>query len=361
MKERKADTRKSGILLLLLMFSFAVAGVRGYGDFAEPSEVIYVAVFFGGHYGDHLSKMVLLDFDDVGGLPVDTGLPCFGDGFVEGKYEIIAWGTQGYAARVRAHYDISVGNETAELYADQVRHEFLDVFNQTDLETFYRNRFIKGSTIEVWIDQGYFPQDNLTIMENLLAYKPTEGFADLITPDFLSIFVPGNFSCGCIALSYTMRKVADGFIWNFHFGYSVSKDLEDVKDVETVNLQRLLGTSRIEHFSERSSTIMIDLAARTIMKSGTYHMTFDSVTPAGNVTEEDARITFTYPVTEPVDNVVAEVRITKQSGNMKRYVLVAAAIILVAVFAALLSKRSLILKKSGSSRSDSSADHASAV
>lgn len=331
MKERNAHPRKSGIFLLLLLISFAVPAVRG--DFAEPSEVIYVAVFFGGAYGDHLSKMILLDFDDVDGLPVDTGLPCFGDGFVEGKYETISWGTQGYAARVRAHYDISIGNETAEAYADQVCHEFLDVFNQTGLETFDRTRFVKGETIEILIDNGYFP-DNLAITESLLTYKPTEGFADLITPDFLNIFVPHNFSCGCVELSYTLRRVADDFIWNFQFGYSTSKWMEDVKDVETVNLQGLLSTSSMEPSPQRSSTIMINIVKKTVMRSGTYSLNFENVLPPG-FTEEDKEgtLTVTYNLTGPVDNVVAEIGVTPEQSSALYGLLV---VVIVAVVAALL-------------------------
>jgi hypothetical protein len=315
-----SSTRKIATILLLLFFAgFVIPSISGTNEnLFEPSEVIYAAVFIEYHptYGTSLTKMVLLDFENIEGLPINTSLQAFGENFQKAEYEVIPWGVEGFAARVTTYYDSQIGNYTADNYANVVCEEFLKVFHQTSLATFDRGLSIDNvtGTVNVRIDRGFFQVDLISI-ENLIKYKPTKGFGQIITQNFLSQFIPGNFSCGLADLTYALHKIHNAFYWSFKIGYSISTTFEDEENVD-LNLNELLGNSGPIEPNQRSSKIMIEIQKNATIPNGTYSMSLENISPAYSSKEEDETILITYALTGPIDNVTARIRISKENeGN----------------------------------------------
>lgn len=317
--KKESSVRKIGMILLLLCFvGFAqTSSCQTSENLPEPSETIYVSVFISyiPAYGTFLTKYILIDFNDINGPPINTSIPAFDEYFREAKYELIPWGAEGLAVRVSAFYDSQISNDTADEYTNFIREEFLRVFNQTNLSLFDKGHIIDNATktIRVHMDSGFI-QGDLTSIENLIKYKPDDGFGQLITRDFLSLFIPGNFSCGLTDLTYTLYKADQNTIyWRFTIGYATSIDEKFISKEEDVNLSALLKTSSsIQPSHQRHSRIMIEIQKNAITPTETYSMNLESISPAFTGIEENGTILVTYDLTGPIDNMSARISIRKE-------------------------------------------------
>ena len=287
-----------------------------------------MALFINYHpaYGSWLSKIIVLEFEDVEGLPLEIDSPPFNDGFIKARIFWMPWGRQGYAIRLVMEYDPSVSNETVMEYASVVSEEVMELINQTSLPIFFKKVYKDNSTntLVAIIDHGYLPEA-LDSLRGLLKYRPREGFADLITDDFLRNYIPGEYydSTGVhgqwlTELEYTLRKTNDSYRWAFKLSFSVQTALKNGEWTEILNLNSLLlSNDSINPSTQRNSTIIVQMLKYHRIRQETYEVSFESVYPPQTVREENDWILVTYQVTAPIDNVVATIKVSKLKPSLE--------------------------------------------
>jgi hypothetical protein len=306
--------RKScfGVIILLIFFAFFATPSRCEENL--PKETIRMAMFINYHpaYGSWLSKIVVLEFEGVEGLPIETNSPAFGEGFVEATILDVSYGMNGTAIRVVVEYDLSVNNETANNYASMISDEVMNAIGQSDLPVFWRNMRIDKATnrLIVTIDRGLKPR-TYSFFKDFLKYRPKDGFASLVTEEFLEKSTSGQ-EASLSRARYILQKTSIDYQWNFDISFSFDEDLKDEDWVEILDLNSLLlNDGLIEPSGQRISEIIVEMPKYHKIPTGTYEMSIESIFPPQSVKEEDGWVRVTYQLTAPIDNVVATVKVSK--------------------------------------------------
>jgi len=323
MMERKIFLKKIcaiSILLLLCLTFISTTRLVNAETLEEHREEIVAVVSIGflPAYGTDLTKLVIINFNDINALPMNTSLTAFSN-LNAATLRVIPWGNQGYAIKISTSYETTIGNNTSDERSKKICEEFLKVFGQTNLSEFDKRETYDSMTITIERYYGFFNGDLATI-ENLVKYKPTDGFGILITRNFLSKFVPyvvlSNYSCGLTDLVYTLQKqssLTNSFRWGFRIGYSSSKittsDLDD-KEVD-IDINGLLGHQGIiEPMSQTSAEINLEIYKNATTPTKTYFMNLDSISPPYTRKQESEAIIVTYDLNGPIDDIIAKIKIT---------------------------------------------------
>jgi hypothetical protein len=307
------------ITLLLLLYSATIANThlgKG-GENTQESETLSMGLFLGYDpwYGVSIIKNVLFDFNTTKGPPINISLLCFNDYFQSTEYEIIPWGRKGLGVRITTFYDSFIDNDTADFYTAEICEEFLRIFNQTNLKKIDSNRSNIAEDLKIIVDYGYF-QENLTLVWNLLQYKPPNGFGTLITKEFLRKYVPGNETSGLIELSYMLYKVgSETFSWRFMIAGSIGEILKEEERVEEVSLNSLLSnTEPITPMDLGLSRIDLVIQKKRNTYDGTYFINLEQISPVYTSKKENNNVQITYHLDEPIDDIIAKIRISKEMG-----------------------------------------------
>jgi hypothetical protein len=329
------------LLLLWLFVDFACVHCNSSDLEQKPKEGIYVYMFFAfPPTGETLIvKNVHLSFTNVSS-PINTAIPAF-DELIECKCEIIRVGWKCFVS-VMSRYPSGVAN--ANQHADVVANEFLRVFNKTGLSSIHKAQKIDDTTntIRLWRQFGYMDYQVFQV-EPFLRYKPSMGFADLVTRDFLSKYVPGTDIIGLVDLYYRGTKNGSTFSWEFVIGASEAKLTFGTE--ETINLNELLNNSLPIHASTKQSEIRIDIEKTTTRKIHdtieTYTLTLKDIYPDScHLIEEQIRY---EDLTTPVDNVIVTVKV--EVKKVKDNDLIFIALIAVGVSAGVITTIAIFLKK----------------
>jgi hypothetical protein len=337
------------IVVLLLSVNTMTAPLASEQQ-EQQKEIIYIATWISYHpaYGSSLTKMVVLDFQGVDGLPIDTDREEFKEA-VKVKIKLMSWGAQGYGVRVFSSFDISLDNRTANKYATRICDEIMDIINMSHLGTIYRKTYIgefDENTIDVLIDRGFMPMD-LSSIGGLLNFRPHDGFAKLITEELLheAAAPKDGLAFGevdLVRLEYTLYKESGKFRWNFLTQFNVNTGLKDEEWVETLDLGSILmKKSMIEPSNQRDSKVYVDIPKRHSIPDATYSMILQSIHPRGVQQENATRFLVTYDVTVPIDNVVARIFVRKEGQDfpVEAITLVTLVLVVIVVALAFLVKR----------------------
>lgn len=324
MKKIRALGKRFSVVSLLLLLSFAGFAYTSHGAEENlPKETIRATIRIGYHpaYGAWVSKIVVLEFEDVEGLPIETDNPAF-ERLHEAKIKLMSWGRQGYAIRVLTTFDLSIGIEKANETAKEVSDIIMRTINQSSLKTFFTKPYPDNTTIKVIIDRGFLPKE-LGSIEGLLKYRPTDGFASLITENLLRKTVPGNIS-GALndlalnKLEYILRRTNTRYGWNFKIGFDVSTALKNEEWVETIDLNLLLlKEGLIKPLNQRTSKIIIEIPKKHSIPKGTYEMSLENISPVSSPEEDEYILRVTYDITASIDNVLATVRVSKRKAGFE--------------------------------------------
>ena len=342
------------LLLLSPLTSFAVYSVEE--SLEKPEEVIRMALFVDYHpaFGSWVTKTLDIWFEDIEGFPIATNGPAFGDGFKEAHILYVSYGAEGFAIRLVMKYDISVDNKTANEYALMVSDEVMNVINKTGLPIHWTNTRVDNATRIVAIDRGLLPK-TLSSIKGLLEYLPKDGFGSLITEKLLEKFVPGEIheegpllELGLSRLRYTLLKINDSYRWYVIISFGVRTSLGNEEWIETLDLDSLLfHEGPIEPSVQRTSRIIIETPKRHSIPEGNYEANFETVYPAADVEERDGWLRVEYQITDPTDNVVAKIRISKLEEwfNYRIHLIVGFIILAILVIATILVKKRKGVKK----------------
>jgi len=351
--ERKLRAKYLTVAVLMLLLSsltsFAVYCVE---ESEKPEEVIRMALFINYHpaYGSWVSKIIVLEFEDVEGLPLEIDSPPFNDGFIKARIFWMPWGRQGYAIRLVMEYDSSISKETVMEYASVVSEEVMELINQTSLPIFFKKVYKDNSTntLVVIIDRGYLPEA-LDSLRGLLKYRPREGFADLITDDLLRNYIPAKYydSTGVhgqslTELEHTLWKTNDTYRWAFKISFSIQTALKNGEWTEILNLNSLLlNNGPIRPSTQRTSEIIVEMPKKHSIPSGIYETDFEAIHPTNNIQEKDGWLKVVYRVTTPIDNVVATIKVRKSEAGFdwKPFIIVTSLVFLVILVAVFLKKK----------------------
>jgi hypothetical protein len=294
-----------------------------------------------------------LTFNDITGLPVNTTLSAFNDGFIEAKVEIIRQGRKCFIA-VTAYYNLSrTGTETADEYANDIANEFLKVFGY-NLNSIHQHHEINSSTNTIKVVQqfGYLDYSMYGISP-FLKYRPTDGFGKLID-NFLPLYVPGSDVIGLIDLYYNViaLKNESTFSWGFTIGGYTSRIFSG-ESTETINLNELIGNSMPIVASTPESEINIEIEKTQSMRIDgsivTYTLNVSNITPDGYTIAHKSSIEqIKYKdLTNSLDNVIVTVGISEvKSPNIDWTLIGVVVCVCIAILATVLYFR----KKSKNSR-----------
>lgn len=349
---KSSRKQKTLLLLLTISVSFVSLPSKADGATATSKETIFAAIWISYHpaYEPHVTKMVLLDFENVQGLPIPINTPPFDEYFLGAEIKLMPWGAEGYRIRVLTKFDPSIDNETAMEYGRRICDLVMESINKTKLKTTFERlyppyKLTKENAKILLIDKGYL-SDNFESIKNLLKFRPTDGFAELLTDDLLRKAIPmqgGVFIDNKLSrLDYILKKSGNSFSWQFIISFNTQTPLPD-KDkhwIEELDIGEVLlkGSKTIRPAKGRVSRIIIEIPKKWRTPVGTYSMSLSAVAPLGQI--EDGNYTHVfYNVTQPIDNVVAEIEIKLEEAFDRKIILTIALVICLGIGVLLLAKK----------------------
>jgi hypothetical protein len=333
--EKMASARKVGATLLGVMLAFSVlAGFPlneiSHGSSSQIAEnqlkrtdTIYISAFLSYTGTLDWNENLWFDINNTGGIPLNTSLPAFDEHFQSADYQMVQYQSwDNYVMMLTVSYD-AMDINLAENHTDMLCGEFQRAFN---LGVGLR---ITGSWHEVDNETGYVTVsrqlgsfrmintiDDLATIEELLKYKPSDGFGQLINENFLKHWLSDPTRGGLIVVQYTVTRF-DSQTLSWRFVISIEPSYGRIQESEqsvSVNLNDMLNHSGpIVPLSYAASRIMVHIMKKTITPVGTYSMTFESVSPNYTSFDDTGDPLVTYDLTGPVDNVVATIKIVKEN------------------------------------------------
>jgi hypothetical protein len=349
-KTKSAKTISLVILMLTLMLAIpsglsfnglehAYASQKDQSS-QTPSETIYAAVplYYTGQV--NWAEDLYFDFNNTVGIPLNTSQPAFDQHFLNADYSLVvgtSW-NEWFMMLVVSYDAVSV--DLAENRTDEICSQFQQAFNlnlsvtdswhQVDNATHYVTVYRRLGIIHI----QHTVQD-VGIFDELVKYKPSNGFGQLISTNFLNSLLSSQGAIYVFTLQYTLKRVdAKTFSWRFLLGLepsngSVSGDEASV----SVNFDKMLNYSGpIVSSTVGMSKIQVEIEKTWAFSVGTYSVALKSISPAYTSRQDDDNILVTYDLTNrSIDNVVASVAIVKVSSGFNSTEWTYAAIVTVLV------------------------------
>jgi hypothetical protein len=334
--EKKASTIKVAAIILALTLILATLPIIGFSKpelaytsqtdqgSLEPSETIYFTVF--PSYTGTLQwvENLWFDFNNTVGIPLNTSLPAFNQHFQSADYSLVQSTTWNeFVMLLTVSYD-AISVDSAENRTDEICTQFQQAFNlnlsvtdswhQVDNATNY---------VTVYRRLGYIHLDmtvqDIGTIEELVKYKPQEGFGQLINTGFLNHWMSDPSRGGLFHLEYTLKRVDQNTLsWRFVVGLEPSEEeiLGDEAYV-SVNFDEMLNHSGpIVPSTGGTSKIQVEIEKTSSFTIGTYSIALRSISPMYTSRQNDDSILVTYDLTnQSIDNVVASVEIAKVNSG----------------------------------------------
>jgi len=287
---------------------------------AELSETIYFAVF--PYYTGTLqwTENLWFDFNNTAGIPLDTSLPAYNQHFQNADYSLVQWTSwDEYVMLLTVSYD-GIGVDLAENYTDQICSQFQQAFNlNLSITDSWHDVDNATGYVNVYRRLGYIHLENtvqdISTIEDLAKYKPSNGYGQLINTDFLNHWLSNPSRGGLFNLEYTLNRVDQNTLsWRFIVGLEPSEQqISDNKAYVSVNFDEMLNHSGpITPSTEGTSKIQVEIEKTSAFSIGTYSMALESISPTYTSRQDDDSILVTYDLTnQSIDNVIATVTISK--------------------------------------------------
>jgi hypothetical protein len=315
------------MLVLVTWFGFAWVMSLAFAEATEYKETMYVTVFFVANPGelDLVNNVHLISENSTVGPLVNTSLEAFNKGFVELECAL-APEVNSFFLSFNVFFELSVENETAVSYAEDIIQEFLKVFNYQELGLLWRNQGIQESKMWVHRSFGYKPYSKEEVSA-FLEHKPTDGFGRFID-GLISKYVPGDATTK-LSASYSLKRVGSDFYWTLKVTATTSELLPwDVQGYsESINLNEILNNNKplIEIPLDNQEIIVLIQRERTFQLSRgliTYSIDIERIQPKG-YTVADSKFEnwpntteIKYETLFPIENIVID--ITVNSSTQKQ-------------------------------------------
>jgi hypothetical protein len=348
--EKGLSTRKIVATLLALTLTLATLPSLGFSglerayasqtdqNLAEPSETIYFAVF--PYYTGILqwAENLWFDFNNTVGIPLDTSLSAFDQHFQNADYSLLQWTSwDEYVMLLTVSYD-AIGVDLAENHTDEICNQFQQAFNlNLSITDSWHDVDNATGYVTVYRRLGYIYLENtvqdISTIEELVKYKPSLGYGQLINTDFLNHWLSNPSKGGLFNLEYTLNRVDQNTLsWRFVIGLEPSEErILGNEAFVSVNFDEMLNHSGpITPSTEGTSKIQVDIQKTSTFSIGTYSMALESISPTYTSRQDDDSILVTYDLTnQSIDNVIASVAIAKVNSGTNSSVWTNAAIVAV--------------------------------
>jgi len=316
----KFSDMKIGVMILLTL-SFWVAEIAPVSSSQtneNAKEELYVATYFVSSYGA-INTMMVFDFNNVTGLPVDMSLPAFKELRTAKFIAPQLW--QWYALWFSASF-APISLELANEYADDICKEFLKAFD-LNLSIIDRNYEVNNETgvIETYRKLEAARYDIQTT-EKLLKHKPTIGFGNLITRDFLSRYVKAYSTSALTVVRWYIVRSSNDYFWRLQLEAlaNISEESENGEEME-LNLNEMLNNSEPIPIGQNSK-ILIEVDKGEEFENVTYSLNVVDIFPHGYIKEDGKgwggdTILITYaPPANSVQNIIVTLRINKEKPSL---------------------------------------------
>jgi hypothetical protein len=214
MKDRKGGKKLKRKCLAVLMlvwlcienFSLTLS-VSGENS-EEYRETIEASVFFGIYPGElRLVKNINLIFENMD-LPINTSIIAFNDGFLELKCSLETKAANGLFIKFDVYFEQTVGNKTANLYAEEITGEIMKAFNYSQVNLSWKDEGIRDG--KIWVYRSFrIPISKENILIFLKRFVPKNGFAKFID-GIVEKYFPGDATTG-LSPDYFIEKVNSKF------------------------------------------------------------------------------------------------------------------------------------------------------
>jgi hypothetical protein len=284
-----------------------------------PSETIYFSFFltYPGSLG--WVENLWFDFNNTVGIPLNMSSSAFDQHFQSADYSIVQ-GTKWdeFLMVLTVSYD-AINVDLAENRTDEICGEFQDAFN-LNLTVIDKWHEINNETgyVTVYRSLGYIHLEHtvqdLETIEELVKYKPSNGFGQLLNTGFLNNLLSYSSTGGLMNLEYTLKRVDQNtFSWRFVVAFEPAwGDILADETQVSLNLSEILNyPGAINASAEGLSRIQVDIDKGRTVPAGTYNVILESISPPYSSREEDGDILITYNLNGSMNNVVASIRIAK--------------------------------------------------
>jgi len=315
----------STILVFSSLTVFSFTNVRcGFADQTNENQLrrkdtIYLSVFLSDTGTLDWNENLWFDFNNTGNIPLNTSL-VFDQHFQNADYSIYQWQSwDQFVMLLTVSYD-AINIDLAENKTDVLCNAFQRAFD-LQLNVIDGSHRIDNNTGYVTVSRrlGYIRLINtvsdISTIEELAKYKPDDGFGSLINSGFLSHWLSDPSRGGLFHLQYTAKRVDSGNLsWRFVIGLEPSYGrINGNEEYVDINLNNILNHSGSIVPLPISSQILLSIIKKSITNSGTYSMTFSSLSPNYTSFDESGDPLVTYALAGPIDNVFATVRINKEN------------------------------------------------
>jgi len=305
--------RRACLLLMLLTLYFAAFTTVSSGQSVvistNASDFIGITVNlnYEGIFGTILNKGTELTFYNSTGLPFNYSLEAFNSHFNNARFTVTEQGDF-----LRVSYNTTSDVNQAEAYSNEVLGEFRNAFNLSIsvMNQTYVNTDYDSIDVYYMLSIG----GNAKPFEEVVKYRPSDGFGQFVDEDLLNHYIPGSSTTGLLFLEYTLTRLDQATLgWTSDFAFTEGTIYENQSQIN-VSLKELLNhTGPITPSPQRTSRVVIYAGKKEITDRSPLLLSLNNSTPAYTSLKEEADYNvITYNLTQPVDDVAVKIDFTPE-------------------------------------------------